>query len=112
MGGARASVARYAAGIGAALVAEAVFIVMVALISKLRGTDPWMVVRIPASLLLGPEAVRPPGFAAGDLLAGLATHALLSTLAGAIYAALLPRLRLSPVAGGLVTATVLYLLGF
>lgn len=103
---------RYAAGITASLIAEAVFIVMVAMVALLRGKDPWMVTRVPASFLLGPDAVQPPGFVAGDVLLGLGMHLALAVLVGVIYAALLPRLGVSPIVGGLITAAALYGLGF
>lgn len=102
----------YSAGVMASLVAEAVFIVMAAMVSWIRGMDPWMVTRVPAAFLLGPAAVQPPGFVAGDVLLGLLMHLWMGILVGLIYAALLPRLGLSPVAGGLITAVVLYLMGF
>lgn len=103
---------RYPAGVGASLAAEAVFIVMVAVVLALQGKDPWMVARIPASFLLGPDAVHPPGWVTGDVLLGLLMHLWLGVLVGLVYAALLPRLRLSPVAGGLVAGAILYALGF
>lgn len=103
---------RYAAGITASLIAEAVFIVMVAMVALLRGKDPWMVTRVPASFLLGPAATHPPGFVAGDVLLGLGMHLALAVLVGVIYAALLPRLGVSPIVGGLITAAALYGLGF
>ncbi len=103
---------KYAAGVAASLVAEAVFMVIVALVSWLRGMDPWMVTRVPGSFLLGPEAVQPPGFVPSDVLIGLLMHLWLGILVGLIYAALLPRLGISPIASGLITGAVLYLLGF
>lgn len=103
---------RYGAGVAASLVAETVFIGIVAVVSMLRGKDPWMVARVPGSILLGPEAVRPPGFVPGDVVLGLLLHLWLGILVGLVYAALLPRLGLSPVAGALVAAAVLYALGF
>lgn len=102
----------YAAGVGASLIAEAVFIAMVALVSAVRGMDPWMVTRMPASFLYGPAAVQPPGYVAGDVIAGLLMHLMMGIVAGLLYAALLPRLRLNPVTGGVVTGMVLYVLGF
>lgn len=103
---------RYAAGVGASLVAEAVFMSMVAAVSWLRDMDPWAVVRMPASFLLGPSAVEPAGFVMGDVLLGLLMHMLLGVLVGVIYAALLPVLGLAPVLGGLLAGAVLYALGF
>jgi hypothetical protein len=102
----------YSAGMAASLVAEAVFIATVAMVSWVRGMDPWMVTRVPASFLLGPEAVQPPGFVAGDVLLGMLMHLAMAIVVGLIYAALLPRLGLSPVAGALITAAVLYAFGF
>lgn len=103
---------RWAAGVAASLTAEAVFIAMVAMVSWVRGMDPWRVARVPAAFLMGPEAVEPPGFVAGDVLVGMLMHAGMGVLVGIIYSALLPRLRLSPLAGGLIAGAVLYLLGF
>ena len=103
---------RFAAGVAASLVAEAVFMGMVAMVSMARGMSPWMVARMPASFLLGPGAVQPPGFAPGDVLIGLMMHLLLGVLVGLVYAALLPRLGVSPLAGGVITGAVLYALGF
>lgn len=102
----------YSAGVVASLVAEAVFIAMVAMVSWVRGMDPWMVTRVPASFLLGPEAVQPPGFLAGDVLLGMLMHLAMAIAVGLIYAALLPRLGLSPISGGLITGAVLYAMGF
>lgn len=102
----------YRAGVVASLVAEAVFIAMVMMVSWVRGMDPWMVTRVPASFLLGPDAVQPPGFVAGDVLLGMLMHLLMAIAVGLIYAALLPRLGPSPVVGGLITAAVLYGMGF
>lgn len=85
---------------------------MVAGVALLRGNDPWKVVRVPASFVLGPDAVRPAGFVAGDVAVGLLTHIGLAILVGIIYAALLPRLRIGPVPGGFLTAAILYALGF
>ena len=102
----------YQAGIAASLIAETAFILMVMMVAWVRDQDPWMVTRVPASFLLGPDAVQPPGFIPGDVAIGLAMHLLMGILVGIIYAALLPRLGVSPPAGGLVTAAVLYGLGF
>lgn len=103
---------RFAAGVAASLIAEAVFVAMVAAVSAARGMDPWRVVRMPASFLLGPSAIEPPGFVAGDVAVGLALHVGMGVLVGLVYAALLPRLGLRAVAGGLIAGAVLYLLGF
>lgn len=103
---------RYAAGVGASLVAEGIFMGMVAAISRLRGMDPWMVVRVPASFLLGPAAVEPPGLVVGDVLLGLSMHLWMGIVVGLVYAALLPRLGVSAVAGGLIAGAALYALGF
>lgn len=102
----------YSAGVVASLIAEAVFIGMVALVSWVRGMDPWMVARVPASFLLGPGAIQPPGFVPGDVLLGMLMHLGMGILVGLIYAALLPRLGMSPIAGGLITAALLYAMGF
>lgn len=102
----------YGAGVAASLTAEAVFVAVVAAIALLRGNDPWMVARVPATLLLGPTAVQPTGFVPDKVLLGLLLHLWLSVLVGLVYAALLPRVGLPPVAGGLVTGAILYALGF
>lgn len=102
----------YRAGVYASLISEAVFMMMVAMVSLLRGMDPWMVARVPASFLIGPEAAEPSGFVVGDVGLGLAMHLILSVIVGLVYAALLPRLHLHPVAGGLMAGGVLYILGF
>ena len=104
--------ARYRDGVVASLVAEAVFIAMVMMVSWIRGMDPWMVTRVPASFLVGSGAVQPPGFIPDDVLLGMLTHLWLAILVGLIYAAVLPRLGLSPVVGGLMAAALLYALGF
>ncbi len=102
----------YRAGVTASLLAEAAFIGIVALAAILRGRDPWMVTRVPGSFLRGPEVVQPPGFVPDDVWIGLLVHLWLSMLVGVVYAGLLPRLRISPLAGGLITGMVLYVLGF
>ena len=102
----------YLAGILASLVAEAVFIAMVMMVAWIRGQDPWTVTRIPGSFVLGPEAVQPAGFVLGDVLVGMMMHLFLGIVVGLIYAALLPRLRRAPIAGGLIAGGILYLLGF
>jgi hypothetical protein len=103
---------RYRAGVYASLIAEAVFIALVAMVSLLRGMDPWTVTRGPAAFLIGPEAVQPPGFVANDVALGMLMHLILAVIVGLAYAILLPRLRLRPVAAGLITGGILYLLGF
>lgn len=107
-----ASRVNFAAGVIASLVAEAVFIAMVAMVSAIRGMDPWMVTRVPASFLLGPAAVQPPGLVPGDVLIGMLMHLWMGIFVGLIYAALLPRLGVSPVVGGLMAGAVLYVMGF
>lgn len=103
---------RYRAGVAASLIAEVVFIAMVMMVSWFRGQDPWMVTRMPGSFILGPDAVRPPGFEPMDVLIGMLAHLSLVVLVGLTYAALLPRVGVSPVVGGLITGGVLYALGF
>lgn len=102
---------RYAAGIAASLVAEAVFVTTMMGIMKLRGKDPWKVTRASASLVFGPAVAQPPGFVPGDVARGLSMHVTYSVTVGGLYAALLPQLRLTPIQGGLVTGSVLYALG-
>lgn len=102
----------YGAGVAASLVAETAFVLLTMALAFVRGRDPWHVTRAPASMLVGPAAADPPGFAAGDVALGLATHGAMAVAVGLAYAALLPRLRWSPVAGGLLTAAVLYVIGF
>lgn len=97
---------------GASLIAEAVFTVMVAMVSMMRGMDPWRVVRMPASFVFGPSAVDPPGLVPGDVLIGLSMHLWLGIAVGLTYALLLPRLGVSPLLGGLIAGAVLYGMGF
>ena len=103
---------RYGAGVAASLTAEAVFIGMVAMVALLRGMDRWQVTRMPGAFVLGPSAVEPTGLVVPDIVIGLLMHLWLGVLVGLVYAALLPQLGLSPLAGGLITAAVLYGLGF
>lgn len=100
------------AGVWASLTAEAVFIAMVAMVSAVRGMDPWMVTRVPGSFLLGPDAVQPPGFVSSDVLLGMLMHLWMGIMVGLIYAILLPRLDVSALAGGLIAGAVLYGAGF
>jgi hypothetical protein len=102
----------FAAGVYASLIAEAVFIAMVAMVSALRGMDPWMVTRMPAAFIIGPDAVQPPGFVPADVALGMTMHVALAIVVGLVYATLLPRLRLHAVAGGIITGAILYGLGF
>lgn len=102
----------YGAGVAASFIAEAVFTLMVAGIALLRGMDPWQVVKMPASFVIGPDAVHPLGFVPWDVLLGLVMHVVFSVVVGLLYAFLLPRLGLSPLAGGLLAAALLYLFGF
>ncbi len=103
---------RYAAGITASLIAEAVFIAVNMPILAVMGKDAWAVARMPASLVAGPSVMEPPGFAPADVLLGLGMHVALSILVGVVYAVLLPRLGVSRLVGGLIAGAVLYLLGF
>ncbi|MFW6084483.1 MAG: hypothetical protein ACODAA_04660, partial [Gemmatimonadota bacterium] len=104
--------ALYGAGVLASLIAEVVFVGLAAAMAAVRTGDPWTPVRLPGALLLGPAAVRPSGFVAGDVVVGAAMHLWLGVLVGLLYAALLPRLGVSPLGGGLIAGLVLYLLGF
>lgn len=103
---------RDAAGIIASLAAEIAFVALVAAASTMKGKDPWQVVKVPATFLIGPEVVRPPGFVVGDVLLGALTHIAVAILVGLAYARLLPRLDLSPLAGGMLAAALLYGFGF
>lgn len=103
---------RYAAGITASLIAEAVFIAVNMPILAVMGKDAWAVARMPASLVAGPSVMEPPGFVPADVLLGLGMHVALGILVGVVYAVLLPRLGVSPIVGGLIAGAVLYLLGF
>lgn len=103
---------RYAAGITASLIAEAVFIAVNMPILAVMGKDVWAVARMPGSLVAGPSVMEPPGLVPADVLLGLGMHASLGILVGLVYAALLPRLGVSPIAGGLIAGAVLYLFGF
>ena len=102
---------RYAAAIAASLVAETAFVALMMALMAARGKDPWKITRASASLVFGPEVAEPRGFVPGDVARGLSMHVTYSMIAGGLYAALLPRLRLTPVQGGLVTGGVLYALG-
>jgi hypothetical protein len=101
----------FAAGIAASLTAEAAFLATMMGLARMQEKDPWKVTRASASLGFGPEVAEPPGFVPGDVARGLSMHLTYSVIAGGLYAALLPRLRLTPVQGGLVTGGVLYALG-
>ena len=101
----------YRAGVTASLVAETAFVALMMGLLAARGKDPWKITRASASLVFGPGVAEPPGFVPGDVARGLSMHVTYSVIAGGLYAALLPRLRLSPVQGGLVTGGVLYALG-
>lgn len=103
---------RYGAGVAGSLIAQAVFMAMVAAVTLLRGMDPWKVTRVPAAFLLGSDAVHPPGFVPGDVALGLMMHLAMGVLVGVIYAGVLPRLGVSPVVGGLIAGGLLYALGF
>jgi hypothetical protein len=103
---------RYAAGIGASLIAEAAFILLTMPVLAAMGKDVWAVVRMPAALVAGPGVMEPPGWVPGDVLLGVAMHAGLGILVGVVYAVLLPRLALAPIAGGVIAGAVLYVLGF
>jgi len=103
---------RYAAGIGASLIAEAAFVLLTMPVLAAMGGDIWAVVRMPAALIAGPEVMQPPGWVPEDLLLGLTMHIGLGVLVGVVYAFLLPRLGVAPVTGGLIAGAVLYLLGF
>lgn len=85
---------------------------MVAVASATRGMDPWRVVRMHGSLLIGPAAVEPPGFVTGDVVIGLLVHLWLAILVGVIYASLIPSIPIPPLLGGLVAGALLYVLGF
>ncbi|CAN5861508.1 hypothetical protein BH20GEM3_BH20GEM3_04470 [soil metagenome] len=103
---------RYAAGVTASLIAEAVFIAVNMPILAVIGKDAWAVARMPGSLVAGPSVMEPPGFVPADVLLGLGMHVALGILVGVVYAVLLPRLGVSPIVGGLIAGAVLYLLGF
>ena len=101
----------YRAGINASLVAETAFVALMMGLMAVRGKDPWKITRASASLVFGPGVAEPPGFVPDDVARGLSMHVIYSVIAGGLYAALLPKLRLTPVQGGLVTGGVLYALG-
>lgn len=100
------------AGVYAALAAEVVFIAVVFAMSLFAGLDPWRVFKMPASFLIGPAATSPEGFVSGDVFLGLLMHLLLASVVGVLYALLLGPLQLSPMAGGLLAAGLLYMFGF
>jgi hypothetical protein len=101
----------YTAGIVASLVAETAFVGVMMGLMAAHGKDPWKPTRASASLVFGPEVAEPPGFVPADVVRGLSMHVTYSMLAGELYAVLLPRLKLTPVQGGLVTGGVFYALG-
>lgn len=103
---------RYAAGIGASLIAEAAFIVLTVPVLAAMGRDIWAVVRMPAALVAGPPVMEPPGWVPADVLLGLSMHVGLGIVVGIFYALLLPRLALAPIIGGLLAGGLLYLIGF
>lgn len=103
---------RYGAGIGASLVAEAAFVLFTMPILAAMGKDSWAVVRMPAAMVVGPEAMLPPGWAPVDILLGAAMHAGMAILVGVLYAVLLPRIGVSAVAAGLMAGATLYVVGF
>ncbi|AFZ69302.1 hypothetical protein [Deinococcus peraridilitoris] len=103
---------RYTAGLLASLSAETAFILINALASALQGNSPWMVVRVPAVFMVGPDALEPAGFAGNDVLLGLFLHLVMSAAVGLVFAWLSAHLTISPVALGLVTAAVLFFFGF
>lgn len=86
--------------------------VMVAGVAWWREQSPWQVVKMPATFLLGPQAVLPAGFAPQDIALGLAAHLGASILVGVLFAWALPRLCLAPLTGGLLLGGLLYLFGF
>lgn len=100
------------AGVSAAVLAEVVFTALVFGMRVLRGLDPWAAVKVPASFLIGPEAVRPVGFVPGDVALGVLAHLFFAGVVGSIYAAIVPRTALSPLAGGLLAGAILYGFGF
>lgn len=83
----------YSAGVAASLVAEAMFIAMMRTVSWIRGMDPWMVTRVPASV---PSRFSHRGFVAGDVPLGMLMHLMLALVVRLICAALLPRPGVSP----------------
>lgn len=103
---------RYRAAVVASLLAEAAFVAAVAMVSGARGMDPWKVVRVPGSFVLGPSAVEPAGFVAGDVVIGVLLHLWLGVAVGLIYAAALRTLDLRPITAGLIAGAILYALGF
>lgn len=103
--------ADYGAGITASLIAETAFVALMMGLMTARGKDAWKPTRASASLVFGPGVAEPPGFVPADVARGLSMHVTYSVIAGGLYAALLPRLRLTPTQGGLVTGGVLYALG-
>ena len=102
----------YPTGVAASLMAEAGFLFLAVAAMWLQGKSPWMPPRMPATLIVGPQALYPSGFVPHDIVLGLLMHLWLAVLVGVLYAALRPRLGVSPVVGGLITAGILYALGF
>jgi hypothetical protein len=101
----------YGSAVAASLIAEGAFVALTMGLMAARGNDPWKPTRASASLVFGPEVARPAGFVPGGVALGLGMHVAYSVVAGGAYAALRPRLGLSPVPAGLVTGGVVYALG-
>ena len=98
---------KYREGITASLVVETAFTAVMMGLMAARGKDPWKPTRASASLVFGPGVAESPRFVPEDVAKGLSVHVTYSVIAGGLYAALLPRLRLTPFQGGLVTGGVL-----
>ncbi len=103
---------RYGAGIGASLVAEAAFILGMMLILAAMGKDALAVVRLPAVMVVGPDAMLPQGWELLDVVLGGTMHVGMSILVGILYAVLVPRSGVSALAAGLMTGAALYVVGF
>ena len=88
------------------------------LLAEAYGFDGWFQLKAIGSLVLGPAAIGPAGFAAGPVLAGLAIHLAVAALLGAIFALVTRRiLRLPsdfgmPAVTGLAFGLMLWLLAY
>ena len=89
----------YPTGVAASLMAEVGFLFLAVAAMWLQGKSPWMPPRMPATLIVGPRALHPPGFVPHNIVLGLLMHLWLAVLVGGLYAALRPRLRV-PRGGG------------
>src|SRR5262245_7802878 len=78
------ALAGFAGGLAMALVA--------ALVSFAQGQDIWLEAKEIASVVLGPQAIARPGFAAAPVLIGTLIHLIVSMLLGALFGIVMRRI--------------------